>query len=52
MANRTPVHLRPSLQSYSTVEEYGRKLTEFAQYTQSMGVQVAYRRRMGTVNRK
>lgn len=44
----TPVHLRPSF-PYERWEEYGRKLTEFAQYTQSMGVQVAYHHHMGTV---
>ncbi|WP_375055384.1 myo-inosose-2 dehydratase [Zobellella sp. DQSA1] len=30
-------------------EEYGAKLTEFARYTQSQGVQVAYHHHMGTV---
>lgn len=44
----TPVRLRPAFPA-DQWQEYGRKLTEFAQYTQSQGVQVAYHHHMGTV---
>ena len=47
-AKETPVHLRPLFPA-DRWEEYGRKLTEFAQYTQSQGVQIAYHHHMGTV---
>lgn len=47
-AQDTPVHLRP-LFPQDRWEEYGKKLTEFARYTQSQGVQVAYHHHMGTV---
>lgn len=43
-----PVHLRPSFPS-ERWEEYGRKLTEFARYTLSQGVKIAYHHHMGTV---
>jgi inosose dehydratase len=43
-----PVHLRPQFPA-DRWQEYGKKLTEFAQYTQSMGVQIAYHHHMGTV---
>lgn len=44
----TPVHLRPQFPA-DRWEEYGKKLTEFARYTQSQGVQIAYHHHMGTV---
>ena len=44
----TPVHLRPAFPK-NRWQEYGQKLTEFAKYTQSQGVQVAYHHHMGTV---
>ncbi|OLQ72216.1 myo-inosose-2 dehydratase [Photobacterium proteolyticum] len=44
----TPVHLRPEFPA-DQWQEYGRKLTEFARYTQSQGVQIAYHHHMGTV---
>ncbi|KEY59318.1 myo-inosose-2 dehydratase [Serratia sp. DD3] len=47
-AQDTPVHLRPLFPA-ERWQEYGRKLTEFAQYTQSQGVQIAYHHHMGTV---
>ncbi|MBF4302840.1 TIM barrel protein, partial [Vibrio anguillarum] len=47
-AKETPVHLRPLFPA-ERWEEYGSKLTEFAQYTQSQGVQIAYHHHMGTV---
>ncbi|MCG3722025.1 myo-inosose-2 dehydratase [Vibrio cincinnatiensis] len=47
-AKETPVHLRPLFPA-ERWGEYGRKLTEFAQYTQSQGVQIAYHHHMGTV---
>ncbi|HEH9425583.1 TPA: myo-inosose-2 dehydratase [Aeromonas sobria] len=43
-----PVHLRPSFPA-DRWEEYGRKLTEFARYTLSQGVKIAYHHHMGTV---
>ncbi|PHM22310.1 myo-inosose-2 dehydratase [Xenorhabdus ehlersii] len=43
-----PVHLRPLFPA-ERWQEYGEKLTEFARYTQSQGVQVAYHHHMGTV---
>ncbi|MGE6292609.1 myo-inosose-2 dehydratase [Aeromonas media] len=43
-----PVHLRPLFPS-DRWEEYGRKLTEFARYTLSQGVKIAYHHHMGTV---
>lgn len=43
-----PVHLRPRFPS-DRWQEYGKKLTEFARYTQSQGVQIAYHHHMGTV---
>lgn len=43
-----PVHLRPLFPA-DRWEEYGRKLTEFARYTLSQGVKVAYHHHMGTV---
>lgn len=43
-----PVHLRPTFPAESW-EEYGRKLTEFARYTLSQGVKIAYHHHMGTV---
>ena len=47
-AQDTPVHLRPEFPA-DKWEEYGKKLTEFAKYTQSQGVQLAYHHHMGTV---
>lgn len=47
-AQETPVHLRPFFPQ-DRWEEYGQKLTEFARYTQSQGVQIAYHHHMGTV---
>lgn len=47
-AQETPVHLRPEFPA-DRWEEYGKKLTEFARYTQSQGVQIAYHHHMGTV---
>ncbi|GLO63488.1 myo-inosose-2 dehydratase [Vibrio sp. MACH09] len=44
----TPVHLRPEFPK-DRWEEYGKKITEFAKYTQSQGVQIAYHHHMGTV---
>ncbi|AKJ40852.1 myo-inosose-2 dehydratase [Pragia fontium] len=43
-----PVHLRPRFPA-DQWQEYGRKLTEFARYTQQQGIQVAYHHHMGTV---
>lgn len=43
-----PVHLRPTFPA-ERWEEYGRKLTEFARYTLSQGVKIAYHHHMGTV---
>ncbi|RQM64442.1 myo-inosose-2 dehydratase [Aeromonas enteropelogenes] len=43
-----PVHLRPLFPA-DRWEEYGRKLTEFARYTLSQGVKIAYHHHMGTV---
>ncbi|WP_317178452.1 myo-inosose-2 dehydratase [Pectobacterium sp. HCp5_1] len=43
-----PVHLRPRFPK-ECWPEYGKKLTEFARYTQSQGVQIAYHHHMGTV---
>ena len=43
-----PVHLRPTFPA-DRWEEYGRKLTEFARYTLSQGVKIAYHHHMGTV---
>ncbi|MGN5129718.1 myo-inosose-2 dehydratase [Aeromonas hydrophila] len=43
-----PVHLRPLFPA-ERWEEYGRKLTEFARYTLSQGVKIAYHHHMGTV---
>ncbi|PHM56776.1 myo-inosose-2 dehydratase [Xenorhabdus sp. KK7.4] len=43
-----PVHLRPLFPA-KRWQEYGEKLTEFARYTQSHGVQIAYHHHMGTV---
>ena len=43
-----PVHMRPLFPAEQW-EEYGRKLTEFARYTQSQGVKIAYHHHMGTV---
>ncbi|PHM36617.1 sugar phosphate isomerase/epimerase IolE [Xenorhabdus mauleonii] len=43
-----PVHLRPLFPA-GRWQEYGEKLTEFARYTQSQGVQIAYHHHMGTV---
>ncbi|WP_111805492.1 myo-inosose-2 dehydratase [Aeromonas allosaccharophila] len=43
-----PVHLRPIFPA-ERWEEYGRKLTEFARYTLSQGVKIAYHHHMGTV---
>ncbi|MDC9621290.1 myo-inosose-2 dehydratase [Xenorhabdus sp. XENO-7] len=42
------VHLRPWF-PVERWQEYGEKLTEFARYTQSQGVQIAYHHHMGTV---
>ena len=47
-AQKTPVHLRPQFPA-DRWHEYGKKLTEFAKYTKSMGVEVAYHHHMGTV---
>lgn len=44
----TSVYLRPQFPAEKW-KEYGEKLTKFAQYTQSQGVQVAYHHHMGTV---
>ncbi|SHO58638.1 myo-inosose-2 dehydratase [Vibrio quintilis] len=44
----TPVHLRPLFPA-DQWEAYGEKLTEFAEYTASQGVQIAYHHHMGTV---
>jgi len=43
-----PVHLRPLFPA-DRWAEYGRKLTEFARYTLSQGVKIAYHHHMGTV---
>ncbi|PHM64936.1 sugar phosphate isomerase/epimerase IolE [Xenorhabdus stockiae] len=43
-----PVYLRPLFPA-ERWQEYGEKLTEFARYTQSHGVQIAYHHHMGTV---
>lgn len=43
-----PVNMRPLLPAEQW-EEYGKKLTEFARYTQSQGVKIAYHHHMGTV---
>ncbi|WP_416777693.1 myo-inosose-2 dehydratase [Xenorhabdus budapestensis] len=43
-----PVHLRPLFPA-ECWQEYGEKLTEFAHYSQSQGVQIAYHHHMGTV---
>lgn len=43
-----PVRQRPLFPA-DKWQEYGQKLTEFARYTQSQGVQVAYHHHMGTV---
>lgn len=43
-----PVNLRPLFPA-DRWEEYGRKLTEFARYTLSQGVKIAYHHHMGTV---
>ncbi|HGN0532603.1 TPA: myo-inosose-2 dehydratase [Providencia stuartii] len=43
-----PVHMRPLFPA-DKWEEYGKKLTEFAKYTLSQGVQIAYHHHMGTV---
>ncbi|CDL79948.1 myo-inosose-2 dehydratase [Xenorhabdus cabanillasii] len=43
-----PVHLRPIFPA-ERWQEYGEKLTAFAHYTQSQGVQIAYHHHMGTV---
>ncbi|WP_340621318.1 myo-inosose-2 dehydratase [Xenorhabdus siamensis] len=43
-----PMHLRPLFPA-ERWQEYGEKLTEFAHYTQSQGVQIAYHHHMGTV---
>ncbi|MDX7990990.1 myo-inosose-2 dehydratase [Xenorhabdus littoralis] len=43
-----PVHLRPLFPAEQW-QKYGEKLTEFARYTQSQGVQIAYHHHMGTV---
>ncbi|MDE9481471.1 myo-inosose-2 dehydratase [Xenorhabdus bovienii] len=42
------VHLRPWF-PVERWQEYGEKLTKFARYTQSQGVQIAYHHHMGTV---
>jgi inosose dehydratase len=44
----TPVHLRPVFPE-NQWQSYGRKLTEFAKYTRSQGIQIAYHHHMGTV---
>ncbi|MDC9604150.1 myo-inosose-2 dehydratase [Xenorhabdus griffiniae] len=43
-----PVYLRPLFPA-ERWQEYGEKLTEFARYTQSQGIQIAYHHHMGTV---
>jgi len=43
-----PVHLRPKFPA-DRWQEYGAKLSEFARYTQSQGLQIAYHHHMGTV---
>ena len=43
-----PVERRPAFPE-KCWDDYGKKLTEFAKYTQSQGVQVAYHHHMGTV---
>ncbi|MEY1474242.1 TIM barrel protein, partial [Providencia manganoxydans] len=43
-----PVHMRPLFPA-DKWEEYGKKLTEFAKYTLSQGVKIAYHHHMGTV---
>ncbi|MEI8608997.1 myo-inosose-2 dehydratase [Enterovibrio sp. Hal110] len=43
-----PVERRPRFPE-NRWQEYGEKLTEFAKYTQSQGVQIAYHHHMGTV---
>ncbi|MBD2797446.1 myo-inosose-2 dehydratase [Xenorhabdus sp. 18] len=43
-----PVYLRP-LFPVERWQEYGEKLTAFARYTRSQGVQIAYHHHMGTV---
>lgn len=45
---QVPLHLRPAFPG-ERWEEYGHKLTEFARYTLSQGVKVAYHHHMGTV---
>ncbi|MBN3081165.1 myo-inosose-2 dehydratase [Pectobacterium polaris] len=45
---QNPVHLRPRFPE-ERWPEYGKKLTDFARYTQSQGVQIAYHHHMGTV---
>ncbi len=45
---RTPVYQRPLFPA-ERWEEYGEKLTAFARYTLSQGVQIAYHHHMGTV---
>lgn len=47
-ARKTPLYLRPRFPA-ERWKEYGQKLTEFAEYTQRMGVQIAYHHHMGTV---
>ncbi|PSU36330.1 myo-inosose-2 dehydratase [Photobacterium lutimaris] len=44
----TPVRLRPKFPAEKW-QEYGKKLSEFAKYTKSQGVEVAYHHHMGTV---
>ncbi|PWC13463.1 myo-inosose-2 dehydratase [Brenneria corticis] len=43
-----PVHLRPRFPA-ERWREYGDKLSEFARYTRSQGLQIAYHHHMGTV---
>lgn len=45
---QVPVNQRPHFPA-ERWEEYGAKLTEFARYTQSQGVQIAYHHHMGTM---
>ena len=45
---QVPVNQRPHFPAERWVE-YGAKLTEFARYTQSQGVQIAYHHHMGTM---
>ena len=45
---KTPVYMRPLFPADKWAE-YGKKLTQFAEYTESQGVKLAYHHHMGTV---